>query len=96
MDYQAIIAGHRGELNEDNTEGPGNEVWEIRDAPPGEYKVYAELYAVKDSRKPAVVKGRLFHRGGSEPLPETRLSSSKQKKLMVTIVVDDDGNVTLR
>ncbi len=90
------IAGHPGELSEDNINGPGNEVWEIRNAPPGEYKVYVELYAVKDRRKPVVVKGRVFHCDGSQAFNETRLTRSKQKELMAVITVDDDGHVSVR
>jgi len=90
------VPGRPGELSEDNTNGPGNEVWEIRDAPPGDYKVYVKLYAVKDSRKPVVVKGRLFHRDGSNLMPETQLTRKGQKEHVATISVDDEGNVTVR
>ncbi|MCB2264251.1 MAG: hypothetical protein LGR52_15125 [Candidatus Thiosymbion ectosymbiont of Robbea hypermnestra] len=89
------IPGRPGELSEDNVNGPGNEVWEIRDAPPGNYKVFVNLFAVKDRRKPVVVKGRLFHRDGSNPIPETRLTQKGRKEPVATISVDSNGNVSV-
>lgn len=88
---------HPGELSEDTTNGPGNEVWEVRDAPPGDYKVYAELFAVKGSSSPNVtVQGRVFHRDGSEGFREIRLTREKERKLIATLRVDQQGNVTLQ
>ncbi len=92
---QKTVPGRPGELSEDNINGPGNEVWEIRDAPPGDYKVYIKLFAVKDRRKPVVVKGRLFHRDDSNPMPETRLARKGQKEHVATISVDREGNVSV-
>ncbi len=89
------IPGRPGELSEDNVNGPGNEVWELRDAPPGDYKVLVKLFNVKDSTKPVVIKGRLFHREGSNPFPETRLMRKGQREPVATITVDDQGNVEL-
>jgi hypothetical protein len=91
-----IIAGRPGELSEDNVNGPGNEVWEIRDAPPGDYQVYVKLYAVKDRRKPVVVKGRFFHRDGSGPFPEVSLTQEKQFERVAVLRIDSEGNVTLQ
>lgn len=91
-----VIAGRPGELSEDNVNGPGNEVWEIRDAPPGEYQVYVKLYAVKDRRKPVVVKGRFFHRDGGGPFPEVSLTQEKQFERVAVLRIDSEGNVTLQ
>lgn len=89
------IPGRPGELSEDNVIGPGNEVWEIRDAPAGDYHVDVRLYTVRDQRKPVVVKGRVFHRDGSEMFPEAQLSSQGQRVRIATIRVDDSGGVRL-
>ena len=89
------IPGRPGELSEDTQIGPGAEVWEIREAPPGEYKVFVELYAVKDERKPVTVKGRVFHRDGSFAFPEVQLRRDKQREPVAVIEVDDQGDVNV-
>ena len=89
------IPGRPGELSEDNVIGPGNEVWEIRDAPAGDYHVDVRLYTVRDQRKAVLVKGRVFHRDGSEMFPEVQLSSQGQRVRIATIRVDDHGGVRL-
>ena len=89
------IPGHPGELSEDTVNGPGNEVWEIRDAPPGDYQVHAKLYSVKDPRKPVVVQGRVFHRDGSEAFREVQLNRQGEHQPVAVIRVDARGDVTL-
>ncbi|WPL17897.1 hypothetical protein Thiowin_02940 [Thiorhodovibrio winogradskyi] len=88
--------GRPGELSEDTVNGPGNEVWEVRDTPPGGYRIFARLYKVKDTRKPVEVQGRVFHRDGSNPFPTVRLRETGDSVLITTIHVDEDGNVELR
>ncbi len=94
-DRHKIIPGRPGELSEDNILGPGNEVWEIRDAPPGDYRVDVRLYQVRDTRKPVVVKGRVFHRDGSAVFTEIALTHRGQRERIATIRVDEDGGVRL-
>jgi hypothetical protein len=95
--YEAkTIPGRPGELSEDTTVGPGNEVWEVRDAPPGDYRVYAKLFAVKDARKPVEIQGRVFHRDGSEAFSPGRLAAQGDKVPIATVRVDAEGNVSLR
>lgn len=90
------IAGRPGELSEDNVNGPGNEVWEIRAAPPGSYRVQVKLFADKGGDKPVRVQGRLFHRDGSNAFPEVSLNHQGQMTTVATIVVAADGGVGLR
>ena len=94
-DRHKTIPGRPGELSEDNVIGPGNEVWEIRDAPAGDYRVDVRLYTVRDQRKPVVVKGRVFHRDGSELFQNVQLSRQGQREPIATIRVDDSGGVRL-
>ncbi|WPL17984.1 hypothetical protein Thiowin_03032 [Thiorhodovibrio winogradskyi] len=89
-------SGRPGELSEDTVNGPGNEVWEVRDAPSGDYRIVAHLFKVKDRRKPVEVQGRVFHRDGSNAFPNVQLHRSDASVLITTIQVDNDGNVTLR
>ncbi|MBP6582666.1 MAG: hypothetical protein KA204_04235 [Chromatiaceae bacterium] len=94
-DRHKIIPGRPGELSEDNILGPGNEVWEIRDAPPGDYRVEVRLFQVRDTRKPVVVKGRVFHRDGSDVFTEIALAQRGQRERIATIRMDEDGGVRL-
>jgi len=94
-DGHKTLPGRPGELSEDNILGPGNEVWEIREAPPGDYQVEVRLYQVRDSRKPVVVKGRVFHRDGSAVFPAVALAQRGQRERIATIRVDEDGGVRL-
>ena len=94
-DKHKTIPGRPGELSEDNVIGPGNEVWEIRDAPPGDYRVDVRLFEVRDTRKPVVVKGRVFHRDGSAVFTEIALAQRGQRERIATIRVDEDGGVRL-
>jgi uncharacterized protein YfaP (DUF2135 family) len=94
-DGHKTIPGRPGELSEDNILGPGNEVWEIREAPPGDYRVDVKLYGVRDARKPVVVKGRVFHRDGSAVFREVALAQRGQRERIATIRVDEQGGVRL-
>ncbi|KAA6187932.1 hypothetical protein F2Q65_01505 [Thiohalocapsa marina] len=90
------VAGRPGELSEDNVVGPGAEVWEVREAPPGEYRASAKLFRINDTRKPVVIKGRTFFRDGSRPLREVALHTKGEKALLAVINVAADGSVTVR
>jgi uncharacterized protein YfaP (DUF2135 family) len=87
------IPGRPGELCEDSQRGPGNEVWEIKDAPSGRYQIYANLYARHGNTANPSVKGRIFFRDGSKPLPEIVLTVEKSKKPIGVVTVKDDGTV---
>ena len=91
------ITGVPGELSEDSLVGPGNEIWEIRDAPAGTYKVYANFYKKSaNNSNPAIIKGRVIYRDGSSILPVTTLNTEGENKLMMTITVKPNGEVETR
>jgi hypothetical protein len=90
------IPGRPGVLSEDTLIGPGNEVWEVRDAPSGEYRVEVQLFEVNDPGRAAVVQGRVFHRDGSNVFREVSLSREKQIAVVATINIAGDGSVSLR
>lgn len=95
-DGHKTIRGRPGELSEDSIIGPGNEVWEIRDAPPGEYKIEVKLYGIRDARKPVVVRGRVFHRDGSAVFNDVSLSRLGERRRIATVRVDAHGAVSVR
>ncbi len=90
------IPGRPGELSEDDLSGPGNEIWEIRNAPPGNYRIYYNLYDRHGNSENPVIQGRVFFREGSKELPGVRLTAVKVKKAVVTITVKADGDVEIR
>ena len=90
------VPGRPGELSEDDQFGPGNEVWEIRAAPPGDYRVLYNLYDRHKNPGNPVVTGRVFYRDGSTTMPDTSLSREKQKKAVAIIRVKENGGVEIR
>ncbi|QVL49472.1 MAG: hypothetical protein KFB96_02835 [Thiocapsa sp.] len=94
-DGHKTIPGRPGELSEDSIVGPGNEVWEIRDAPAGEYRIEVKLYGIRDARKPVVVRGRLFHRDGSAVFNAVSLSRLGERRRIATVRVDEQGGVSV-
>jgi len=90
------IPGRPGELSEDSEVGPGNELWEILSAPPGEYRVYAQLYNQHGNLDVPTVRGRAIYRDGSAALSQVRLTEVRKKVQMATIVVRADGSVQVR
>ena len=93
---QKTIPGRPGELAEDSQYGPGNEVWEIALAPPGEYRLELVLYDRHGNPENPTVLGKVFHRDGSIELPAATLTQDQVNQHMTTIVVGGDGAVSLR
>jgi hypothetical protein len=87
--------GSDAALEEDNTRGPGNEIWLSPLAMPGDYEIYLNMFAKRDD-SPVSVRGSILHQNGRTALPETTLSSEGQKPLVVSFTVDDEGEVTIR
>jgi hypothetical protein len=94
------ISGRPGEFSEDSKLGPGNEVWEIRDAPPGEYHISVWVYPENvNGKAPTIlptVEGKVFFRDGTKTLPQVKLTGIKEKKHMAIIIVKSDGSVQVR
>ncbi len=90
------IPGVPGELSEDDKIGPGIEVWEIRNAPPGKYLVYYNLFSRRGNKKKTVVSGRVFFRDGSQKIPDTRLTQLKTKVPVAAVNVKENGIVEVR
>jgi hypothetical protein len=85
-----------GVLSEDDQRGPGREVWIVTKAPPGQYKVYYRFYNPHGNRNVAVVTGMVYHRDGYDRLPPKTLNKIREKVLVATITVHNDGRVTIR
>lgn len=89
------VRGSRAVLEEDNTRGPGNEIWLHPEAEPGNYQVYVKYFS-RRNRAGVRVRGAVLHQGGKSELPQVRLSGEGQKPLVATIVVGEDGNISVR
>ena len=99
------VDGRRGELSEDQTDGPGIEVWQIEEADPGEYRVYVKLYSRAGNPANPSVRGRVYFRDGRGELRDMVLRVEDQdvetsglavEQLMATITVGADGSVSIR
>ena len=86
--------GSDAALAEDNTNGPGDEIWLSPSATEGDYEVYINMFAKTDNNT-AVVSGSIIYRDGRIFLPDTILNSSGEKPLAATFRVDAQGNISL-
>ena len=83
-------SGSRAKLEEDNTRGPGNEIWLHPAAEPGRYRVYFKYYS--GSGRDIRVRGAVLTPRGRTELPGTVLRRVGEKPWVATIDVDDEGN----
>lgn len=86
--------GSTATLEEDNTRGPGNEIWLAREAAPGKHSICYKLYA-KRSRS-VEVRGRVLHQSGNVDLAGATLSREGEKRLIAELNVDRNGEVSVR
>ena len=91
--YQArSFSGSRAKLEEDNTRGPGNEIWLHPAAEPGTYRVYYKYFDRRISGG-VRVRGAVLTPEGKSSLPDRTLTTEGQKPLIATITVDAEGNM---
>ena len=91
--YQSrSFSGSRAKLEEDNTRGPGNEIWLHPAAEPGTYRVYYNYFG-RRSDSGVRVRGAVLTPGGRSPFPIKRLRREGEKPLIATIEVDAEGNM---
>ena len=90
-------SGSNAALEEDNTRGPGNEIWLHPSAEAGQYRVCYKLFKLFSARgeSPPSVRGSVLWQEGRIETPNIRLTGAGQVKLVVDIHVDEDGNVSL-
>lgn len=87
--------GSDATFEEDNTRGPGNEIWLHPNAEQGRYRVCYKLF--RDSSESGLpdVRGSILWQEGKIEIPNVRLTSDDEVRLAVEFVVDGDGNVSL-
>ncbi len=86
----------RAELSVDTINGPGVEIWENPQAKQGAYKVYANLFSRRGNNNNPVVRSKIYYRDGFKALPNMTLRKEKTKKLIATIEVNAEGEVSVR
>ena len=84
------IPGSLAKLEEDNTKGPGNEIWLHPAAEPGRYEVHYKYFSGSTGNVP--VRGAVLTPRGRTELPGITLRYVDEKPLVATIIVDDEGN----
>ena len=85
------FSGSQAKLEEDNTRGPGNEIWLHPAAEPGTYRVYYNYY--DGSGGNVQVRGAVLTPEGRISLPDRALRRINEKPLIAAIEVDADGNM---
>ena len=85
-------SGSQATLEEDNIQGPGNEVWLHPSAEPGRYRVCYKLYSGSPSPR---VRGTVLWQEGNVQLPELELTRDDQVRLAAEIEVDAEGDVSV-
>ena len=86
------ISGSSAALEEDNTRGPGNEVWLHPSAETGRYRVCYKLYSGSPSTS---VRGSILWQEGKIEVPNINLTRTDQVRLAVDVLVDNDGRVSV-
>lgn len=84
-------SGSRAKLEEDNTRGPGNEIWLHPAAEPGTYRVYYKYFSGSGGN--VRVRGAVLTPEGRSSLPDRTLRRVNEKPLIATITVDAEGNM---
>ena len=94
---QNTIPGREGELSEDTTRGPGIEIWEVVEAPVGDYQVLYNLYNNHGNSAPAVVRGAVYHRDGHTRFHQRSLTRQGRDNALeaAVVTVRDDGSVEI-
>ena len=85
------IPGSRAKLEEDNTRGPGNEIWLHPAAEAGTYRVHYKYFSGSSGN--VRVRGAVLTPDGRSPLPDKTLRRLDEKPLIATITVDSEGNM---
>lgn len=86
------IAGRPGKLTKDDTYGPGVEVWQISFLETGRYTIYTNLYESKSKEIPNI-EAWIYFRNGNKVFKGT-IDKIKEKRLITSFTVDDEGNIT--
>ena len=95
---EKTISGRPGELSADTTLGPGVEIWEVPEAPAGEYRVLYNFYDHNgNTDEDPTVKGGVYHRDGHHRLNDRTLTKLGRDKaeLAAVVTVKDDGSVEI-
>lgn len=91
---QRSFPGSRAKLEEDNTRGPGNEIWLHPAAEAGTYRVYYKYFSGRTSDG-VRVRGAVLTPEGRTPLPATRLRREGDKPRVATVTVDSEGSARI-
>ena len=88
------VPGSSAKLEEDNTRGPGNEIWLHPAAEAGTYRVYYNYFSRRISGS-VRVRGAVLTPAGRTALPATTLRREGDKPQVATITVDSEGNARI-
>ena len=88
-------SGSDAVFEEDNTDGPGNEIWLHPNADPGRYRVCYKLFDENSGSPLPTVRGSVLWQEGKIEIPNVGLRSDNEVRLAAEFEVDEDGDVSL-
>ena len=90
--------GTPAKFEEDNTRGPGNEIWLHPQATPGRYEICYHFYDNHSGKNSVQVRGAYLTPAGRRALDTVTLSppnlGAESMEHVATIVIDNEGNAT--
>ncbi len=87
--------GSAAAFEEDNTDGPGNEIWLHPNAEAGRYRICYKLFDDYMNSPQPSVRGSILWQEGKIELPNIRLGQRREVRLVVEFLVDEEGIVSL-
>ncbi len=85
-----------GDVRTEFTGGPGHELWLMRDTPPGEYKIYLNLYDRKGNASAGQVTPFVIFGSEIFAMPAMKLPQEKRAVQVGTLVMTTDRNLSFR
>ena len=86
--------GTPAKFEEDNTRGPGNEIWLHPQTTPGRYEICYHFYDNHSGKNSVQVRGAYLTPAGRRSIDTVTLSPPGKFKHIATIVIDNEGNAT--
>lgn len=87
-------SGSEARFEEDNVNGPGNEIWVHPTVVPGTYRI--DYVFFNGNSRAVAVRGAALHRDGRSALPDITLSQRGQRVTVAQVEVAGDGSVRVR
>ncbi len=85
-----------GDIRTERKVGPGDEMWLLRDMPPGEYKLYLNLFARNGNTATCVAYPYLLYGNKFYTLPAVTLNQEKTTFRLGSLLMDGNHDLTFK